>query len=226
MSKVQLTVPTRKALLAILIVNAEEVTNPVLKERCGLEIDVPVRTQLLKHKLITAERRGNPYYYTLTGEGREQALRELAAEAPERGTNLKLLYAIANALAKVMTDCDLKPAEVFGAETISKPAVVKASPVDAVQMRDLTDDEIETEVLATYDRLARRRADLVSLVKLRGNLPDIPRQSLDRVLKAMDRRRAIQLEPDPNRKALPPEAHEAAVRIGGEDKHFISVSNR
>lgn len=224
MSKVQLTVPARRALLALLALNMDDATNSALEERCGVKIDLPTRTLLKKANLVTAEKRGNPYYYALTGDGKEQAQRELAAVAPDRGA--KLLYAVANALAKVMADCDLKATEVFGADPISRQAEAKSSEVASVEVRDLTDEEIEAEVLATYDRLARRRSDLVSLVKLRGNLPGIDRQSLDRVLKTMDRRRVIHLDPDSNRKALPAEAHEAALSIGGEDKHFISVGHR
>ncbi len=224
MSKVQLTVPARRALLALLILNTDDATNSALEERCGVKIDAPTRTLLVKSKLVKAERRGNPYYYSLTGDGKEQAQLELAAAAPDRGA--KLQYAIANALAKVMADCDLKATEVFGEDPIFRQTQEKPSATAGVEVRDLTDEEIESEVLATYERLAGRRSDLVSLVKLRGNLLGIRRQSLDRVLKAMDRRRVIHLDPDSNRKALPPEAHEAAISIGGEDKHFISVGHR
>jgi hypothetical protein len=217
MSKVQLTMPARRALLALLTLNMDDATNSALEEHCGVKIDLPTRTLLKKANLVTAERRGNPYYYALTTDGQEQAQRELAAVAPDRGT--RLLFAIANALAKVMADCDLKAAEVFGTDPISGQARSKSSAAASAETRDLTDDEIEAEVLATYDRLARRRSDLVSLVKLRGNMPAISRQSLDR-------RRVIHLDPDSNRKALPPEAHEAALSIGGEDKHFISVGHR
>lgn len=42
-------------------------------------------------------------------------------------------------------------------------------------------------------------------------LDDVNREDLDRTLKAMDRSRMIQLSPDPNRKALSPEARRAAV---------------
>lgn len=79
------------------------------------------------------------------------------------------------------------------------------------------------DVMRVYAELARHPGDLVSLVRLRGSLPHIKHGELTAVLKEMDRERLIQLDPDSNRKALPPEAHEAAVMLGGEPKHFIHV---
>ena len=77
-------------------------------------------------------------------------------------------------------------------------------------------------VRAAYAELASERGeDLVSLVRLRDRLKDVPREDLDRVLKEMDRARVIQLEPDPNRKALPQESRDAAIVLGGDPKHFI-----
>lgn len=87
-------------------------------------------------------------------------------------------------------------------------------------------ENIEDRITAAYTKLAKQHGDLVGLVRLRIELADIDRATLDQTLKAMDRARVIHLDPDPNRKALPPEAHEAAIRIGGEDKHFITAGHR
>ncbi len=51
----------------------------------------------------------------------------------------------------------------------------------------------------------------------------MPRTELDEVLVEMDRRREIQLDPDPNRAGLTQDARSAAISIGGEDKHLISI---
>jgi hypothetical protein len=85
--------------------------------------------------------------------------------------------------------------------------------------------DLEKRVHTVYSELAVRPGELVSLARLRDKLADVTRDDLDRVLVSMDRARDIQLEPDPNRKALPPEAREAAVRIGGEDKHLVAIGS-
>lgn len=81
---------------------------------------------------------------------------------------------------------------------------------------------LDQRVLAAYDSLASSPNGLVSLVRLRDRLSDVSREDLDRTLKVMDRSRVIQLSPDPNQKALPPEARRDALRLGGSDQHFIS----
>jgi 2'-5' RNA ligase len=77
------------------------------------------------------------------------------------------------------------------------------------------------DIADTYRRLAGKPGDLVSLAVLRGNLQHISHDELTAVLKEMDRERLIQLDPDSNAKAIPKEGRNAAIRLGGEDKHFI-----
>jgi hypothetical protein len=75
-----------------------------------------------------------------------------------------------------------------------------------------------------YDELAAQPGDLVSLAQLRDRLPDLSREDLDAVLLDMDRRREVQLEPDPHRIALTERAKDAAIPLGGEDMHLITVN--
>jgi hypothetical protein len=82
---------------------------------------------------------------------------------------------------------------------------------------------LERQILNSYQSLTTRPGELVSLVRLRNALSGIDRATLDAELKRLDRARIIQLDPDPNQKALPPEAHRDAIRLGGEPKHFISA---
>jgi hypothetical protein len=84
-------------------------------------------------------------------------------------------------------------------------------------------EKTRAEIASIYSQLADRPNDLVSLARLRASLPHISREELDAVLKQMDRERLIHLDPDPNTKAIPKEGKDAAVRLGGEDKHFISI---
>lgn len=79
------------------------------------------------------------------------------------------------------------------------------------------------EIMQAYAGLATSDGELVSLVRLRAALPHISHEELSAVLKQMDRERAIQLVPESNQKALPPEAREAAVTLGGTPQHFISM---
>lgn len=83
---------------------------------------------------------------------------------------------------------------------------------------------LQDEVTEAYGKLrASSESDLVSLVRLRHELSHVDQDELTAELKRMDRARLLQLDPDPNRKALPPEARQAAIQMGGEDKHFLSM---
>lgn len=82
---------------------------------------------------------------------------------------------------------------------------------------------VETRVRAAYQKLAARPGDLVSLARLRDELPDVSRAELDAALLGMDRRRALQLEPDPHRIALSQRAKDAAIPLGGEDMHLLTM---
>lgn len=86
---------------------------------------------------------------------------------------------------------------------------------------DLPDADVRQRVQDVYARLAGRHGDLVTLADLRAEMADIPREQQDRILKQMDRERIIQLEPDPV-PGQPPEQKAAAIRLGGEDKHFVA----
>jgi hypothetical protein len=82
---------------------------------------------------------------------------------------------------------------------------------------------IDDQIRRAYGDLARRPGTLVSLARLRDELPHIPRKDLDEALLTLDRQRAIQLDPDPHRMALTDRAKAAAIPLGGEDMHLITI---
>lgn len=218
MPTVDLTSGARQALVAMLVADEETMTDPVLHERFSLKIG-PKRQELSRAGFIAVadKKVKNAYVYSLTAEGRTRALAALAEPAPPGAkgamADVRLLYAVSNILHRVIEEHGLDDGKVF-----------KSVGTDVREPK--TGQTIEEQVLAAYHVLSKRHGDLVSLVRLRDRLADIKRETLDRTLKAMDRQRVIQLEPDPNRKALPAEAREAAVSIGGDDKHFITIGHR
>jgi hypothetical protein len=228
MSDIQLKTPARQALIA-LVLFVEEATNPVLHERFGLKIDKATREQLVEAELVTLGKGLNrATTHELTEKGWKRGRAELAAMAPAFAGNAgpawgRLLYGALNVLDRLMTEKKLQMAHVF---TVPEATAVAEQETEPDSGEEELSVSVEDRVLATYDELAELPGDLVSLARLRGKLVDVSRADLDRVLKAMDRARIIQLDPDPNRKALPPEAREAAINIGGEDKHLLTIVRR
>jgi hypothetical protein len=218
MPTVDLTPGARQALIAMLVADEETMTDPKLHERFSLKIGTK-RQDLSNAGFISIapKKVGNAFVYSLTAKGRARALAALAEPAPPGAkgamADVRLLYAISNILHRVIEEHGLDDGKVFKSVGTDLPEP-KPSPT------------LEEQVLAAYHGLSKRHGDLVSLVRLRDQLADIKPETLDRTLKAMDRQRVIQLEPDPNRKALTIEARDAAVKIGGEDKHFITIGHR
>jgi hypothetical protein len=97
-----------------------------------------------------------------------------------------------------------------------------ASTVDAPAASTAGGD-VSSRVLQAYQDAGPSSEGLVSLAVLRDRLNDVPRAELDQTLLQMDRSGVIQLDPDPNRRNISDRAKDAAIPLGGEDMHFVSV---
>lgn len=77
----------------------------------------------------------------------------------------------------------------------------------------------------SIEQLTKSKGDWAGLTDVRRKLDDrgTTRAAQDEHLKRMSREGKIQLVPESNRKALRPEDHDAAIRIGGEDNHLIRI---
>lgn len=88
---------------------------------------------------------------------------------------------------------------------------------------DLTDEEIEHSIRTAYQKLARKAGDWVGLVDLRPMLGKAPVKQVDEVLREMDRTGRAHLVPLADRRTLTDAVRAAAVRVGHEDNHRISI---
>lgn len=193
------------AMLTLMTVN-RELSNPQLRELLGFTLTGPDRKRLNDLKLV--ESTGTPFVHTLTDAGWAWCEKELGRKQPERRPRSVLgvtLYVVLNGLGEYLRREHLRPADVF------EPGV------------ELTPDEIERRVRTAYRKLARSPRDWVRLADLRPMLGDAPARDADAVLKQLSRTRQANLVPESDRRALTPADHEAAIRLGGEDNHLISI---
>lgn len=79
------------------------------------------------------------------------------------------------------------------------------------------------QITATYKQLVNRPNGWVCLTDLRPALTHIDRAELDQALKTMFRSQVANLVPEHNQKALTGEDRAAALRLGGEWKHLLSI---
>lgn len=81
----------------------------------------------------------------------------------------------------------------------------------------------EALITAAYRELAPAPGEFVGLRELRSRLPGADRVRVDRALKEMYAAQRVNLVPRSNQRALSDADREAAIRLGGEHKHMISI---
>jgi hypothetical protein len=147
--------------------------------------------------------------HELTDRGWHLCREILSAGAPPRSTGpAKTLYTVLAALDRYLTHADLSLADVFG------------SPDDVE-----TTATIEDRVRAAYAELTPRPDGWVSLAHLRAELADAPRAEIDSALRTLHRTPGVSLIREENQKALTDTDRDAAIAIGGQDKHLIAIEH-
>ncbi|MEU4251407.1 hypothetical protein AB0F15_28735 [Amycolatopsis sp. NPDC026612] len=196
------------AAMFALMVLGREVPNPELKELVGFTLTGKERTQLKDAGYITSEQVGRPFVHQLTDRGWAWCEKELGAKTPPpprpQSTLCSVLYLVLGGFDGFLRGRKLHLADVFG------------TPVPPAPTEDL-----ETRIRVAYRELVKEPRGWVGLVDLRPKL-GAPAAEVDAVLKELSRAGQIHLVPEDNRKALTAADHEAAIRIGGEDNHFVA----
>ncbi|MDX1874545.1 hypothetical protein SBI67_20690 [Mycolicibacterium sp. 120266] len=181
---------------------ARPVPNPEMIA-LGPKLEKAGRDNLNALGLIESDRSTGRFVHELTDRGWRLCRDILTAGAPPRSTGpAKTLYTVLAAFDRHLTRADLSLADVFG---IPAPTV---------------DDLVRT----AYAKLAARPGAWVGLTSLRHAI-GIPRQDLDAALHAQYRTGAISLIPEENQKVLTAADREAAVLIGNQPKHLISIED-
>lgn len=210
------------AMLALMVI-AREVSNPELEEIVGFTLTGEDRRKLNGLKFVTSVQRGRPYFHELTELGWAWCEEELVAgEPPAPRTSLgRTLYVILGGLDKYLRQGNLRLADVFAPSGTPSGEVNGTANGTANGVPSAAD--IEDRIRVAYRKLARTPRDWVGLVDLRPLLGDAPTEKVDAVLKELSRSGQVYLVPDSNRKALTKVDHDAAIRVGGEDNHLLSI---
>lgn len=197
------------AVMLTLMVLAREVSNPELKGIVGFSLDGKERRELNDGGLVASRRPGQPYLHELTDSGWAWCREELKAATPPaphaRSVLVPAMYVLLSGLDGYLQREKLGLAEVFA------PVV------------ELSDEEIEKRIRKGYRTLAPSSRDWVRLAALRLLLGDAPARDVDDVLKKLSKDGSIHLNPESDRKILTKEDHEAAIHIGGQENHLLSI---
>jgi hypothetical protein len=211
MANQSLTIPEKSALLVLMLLG-KEVANAQIKDTYRFSIEKPVRDELVRRGLIDVREERRPrkhYVHVLTEAGWRHGRRELAEPLPERADrSFRVLHGVLCAVDAYLTRThqELRP---FLHE--------HAEPPEA---------DVTEWIESAYDSLVGRPGGWVSLTRLRGALSRIPRDELDDALRILSRRPQVFLIPEANQKILTSEDRAAAVELGGEAKHLLSIERQ
>jgi hypothetical protein len=95
-----------------------------------------------------------------------------------------------------------------------------AAPVDSVPA-----DDVEARIRSAYADLAPAPGTWIGLADLRDRIADLDKRSVDDALRALLARPGVRIIPVANTKSLTDRDRAAALRIGEEDNHTISIES-
>ena len=202
-------IPERSVMIALMALN-KETRNTELKRRYGLDLKKAAREKLNLEGLLQSRSLGaKGFAHELTDAGWAWVVAELDAQAPPRaGSAGGALYALLNGLKVALDARGMVIQELF--ESIEPTA---PRPTGSLQDR----------IRQAYRNLASRPWDWVELRDLRAQLGDWPRREVDLEITRMFREKDVNLTLHEDRGRLTQADRDAALRLGVDDMHLISM---
>ncbi|MEV8637577.1 hypothetical protein AB0395_38635 [Streptosporangium sp. NPDC051023] len=209
------------SILVILLVEGEQVSNIDLKERYGVTLTGESRLKLNDLKLVESRKQGRAFVHLLTSDGWGRVAEEIESGIPmPRGVAGAMNLALVSLVRRILARTG-QPLNYFYLPE-SAPAAL-ASEAEAAALPSEDGDELTERIRAAYTELAAEPGAWVSLARLRPLLGDAERTEVDRTLKGMIHLPDVSIIPESNQKVLTSEGRAAAVIIGDQEKHLISI---
>lgn len=207
---------TEAAVLLVLMAEASPVKNSQLKTM-GPELAKASRDKLKNAGLIEVNPSVRPMTLELTDKGWRTCGELIGGEPPARSTGAgKAMFTVLAGLRRWLDRTDNRPADVFSAREDQPAPVGKSETADEPA-------DIEASIRAAYARLAREPGSTVRLSRLRNELHHITRTDLDDALARLRRASDVSLIPEENQKTLTDEERAAAVVVGNQHNHLLSI---
>lgn len=219
------------AALFILLAEARPVPNVKLTQdyRCGLK--KKSREKLEKLKLIEVERESGRLVLTLSEKGWAYCDTQLTAESPlpRSGAVGGALYAVLGRWGRFLAAQQLSLAEFVTAS--DGPATAEGPGTERVESASghMPDEpgegqsQAEERIRRAYQMIAPGPGELVSLADLRDRVADLAPAEVEAALRRLHRQRGVTLVPEANQKTLDARTRAAAVLIGDQPRHLITM---
>lgn len=194
-----LTPRDRVVVMALMSLNAEATTKD-LKDRFGLDLTGEARRRLNGAGLVTSTKRGRSFVHALDDKGWDWCWNEMTESAPAGSrAEIRTLYAVLGGLRHFLDRTNRSLDDVFGV------------------------DVAESRIRAAYWALADAPAAWVRITDVRKRLDDLPAEQVTEALARLERERDVHLVPETDQQRLTSADRDAAVHVGGKDKHLLRV---
>ncbi|MEU6737897.1 hypothetical protein [Streptosporangium sandarakinum] len=217
------------SVLVVLMAETDGISNPELKERYGLKLDGRSREKLNSLKLVESRKQGRAFVHTLTDAGWARMAEMIEAGIPlPSGSAAAMCRALLTGLSRFLSRTGQRPADFFhpGSDQVVLDTVPGAVEEAASAGHPSAEADVTERIRAAYAELAPEPGAWVGLARLRPLLGGFTQAEVDRALKGMIHLPEVSIVPENNQKTLTPEDRAAAVVIGDQDKHLISIGAR
>jgi hypothetical protein len=211
-----------RAVLFALLGEARQVSNLELETLIGFRLIGQERRRLNDRKLVESAKVGHGVYaHELSDAGWRWCAEDLTQGPAGRGSSLERAhYLLFGRFVRYLNAAGLSLAEFVTAVPQGGHDAVAHS---AGRPRGRHAVNVTARVEAAYRELAPASGEFVRLRDLRERVADIPRPDVDSALVVLFTSQRINLIPQENQQALSAADRASALRIGGENKHLISI---
>jgi hypothetical protein len=209
-----------RAVLFALLSEARKLSNAELKTLIGIRLDGKERRKLNDLKFVESEITGRAFVHELSDAGWRWCADQLSAGPAGHRTSLERAhYLLFGVFARHLNAAQLSLADLV-CTTPEPPA-----PTGKHVRRDAATGggDLTARIASAYEALAPAPGEFIRLSELRKRLADIPRPELDGALTAMFTSQRVNLIPQSGQQTLTAADHGSALRVGGEQKHLISI---
>ncbi|KWV32590.1 hypothetical protein AWV63_11490 [Micromonospora rifamycinica] len=202
--------------LITLMIKGSAVPNTYLRNVAGISLSRPYRDDLRDRGFIAVTEK--PLVLELTEKGWGQAIEELGGSVPPRaGAAGGALYIALGFLRSLLDHLEVAPSELFTLRFAASDATLAPAQAEPSTTTRL---DVASAIREAYGTVAQS-GELLPLTQLRTAL----KSQIDATLVRMNREPGVQIIPNSQQGDLTAEDRAAAVRIGNQDRHLISITS-
>ncbi|MGW5745404.1 hypothetical protein [Amycolatopsis sp. NPDC003861] len=202
--------PSDSAILVVLMAEARPMLNTELVARYGINVDKERRERLNRLQLVHSEKSHRTYSHVLDDKGWTRVHEDLDVSTPRA-------RAIGGALAALHANLRDRVLPRTGYHNLTE----LFSRTDIAPRESATD--LEVRLRNAYVALASEPRAWVALARLRPFFADLPKSDVDEALRRLNQAPDVNLVPEENQKSLTEADREAAVHLGGQEKHLLAI---